>query len=206
MTVRPTAARGVEGIRVDDGVARGRRGLDVLRPDDRQADHLGADPRRSAPTRRSRALDAFEIEGLGHNIDFLSALMQHPRFRSGELTTGFIAEEYPDGFHGAPAIAELKRVARRDRRLRRDAPCRPRAAHRRAAGRPLCRRPADWRVRIDGTRPRRRARRRRPDGRRRRLLDWRCEYTPGDRTIDGRRIDGEDDRRADRQPTAPASS
>jgi propionyl-CoA carboxylase alpha chain len=49
------------------------------------------------------ALDRFEIEGPGHNIDFLSALMQHPRFRSGELTTGFIAEEYPEGFAGAPA-------------------------------------------------------------------------------------------------------
>ena len=33
--------------------------------------------------------------------------MQHPRFREGALTTGFIAEEYPDGFHGAPADAEL---------------------------------------------------------------------------------------------------
>ena len=53
------------------------------------------------------ALDAFEIEGIGDNIDFLSALMQHPRFRSGNITTGFIAEEYPDGFHGAPASEEL---------------------------------------------------------------------------------------------------
>jgi propionyl-CoA carboxylase alpha chain len=57
-----------------------------------------------------QALDAFEIEGLGHNIDFLSAIMQHPRFRSGELTTGFIAEEYPEGFQGAPATAELNRA------------------------------------------------------------------------------------------------
>ena len=53
------------------------------------------------------ALDRFEIEGLGHNIDFVSAIMQHPRFRSGELTTGFIAEEYPEGFQGAPASPEL---------------------------------------------------------------------------------------------------
>ena len=48
------------------------------------------------------ALDRFEIDGIGHNIDFLSALMQHPRFREGAITTGFIAEEYPEGFHGAP--------------------------------------------------------------------------------------------------------
>jgi propionyl-CoA carboxylase alpha chain len=56
------------------------------------------------------ALDAFEIEGLGHNIDFVSAIMQHPRFRAGELTTGFIAEEYPEGFAGAPADEERLRV------------------------------------------------------------------------------------------------
>jgi propionyl-CoA carboxylase alpha chain len=62
-----------------------------------------------APTRdeaaalQVHALDRFAIEGPGHNIDFLSALMQHPRFLSGEITTGFIAEEYPDGFTGAPA-------------------------------------------------------------------------------------------------------
>jgi propionyl-CoA carboxylase alpha chain len=46
------------------------------------------------------ALDAFEIEGIGHNLPFLSAVMDHPRFVAGEMTTGFIAEEYPDGFAG----------------------------------------------------------------------------------------------------------
>ncbi|MEO6581109.1 MAG: biotin/lipoyl-containing protein, partial [Sphingomicrobium sp.] len=50
---------------------------------------------------------AFQIDGVSDNIDFLSALMQHPRFRAGALTTGFIAEEYPDGFHGAPADDEV---------------------------------------------------------------------------------------------------
>src|SRR6185436_15587382 len=53
------------------------------------------------------ALDSFVLEGIGHNVDFLSALMQHPRFREGRLTTGFIAEEYPEGFAGAPADATL---------------------------------------------------------------------------------------------------
>jgi propionyl-CoA carboxylase alpha chain len=68
-----------------------------------------------APTREEAidtqiaALDTFEIEGPGNNLDFVSALMQHPRFRAGALTTGFIAEEYPDGFHGAPASPELIR-------------------------------------------------------------------------------------------------
>ena len=44
------------------------------------------------------ALDAYYIRGVNHNISFLNALMIHPRFRSGELTTNFIAEEFPDGF------------------------------------------------------------------------------------------------------------
>jgi propionyl-CoA carboxylase alpha subunit len=57
-----------------------------------------------APTRevaiaaQADALDAFYIDGIQHNIPFLAALMQHPRWQKGELSTGFIAEEYPDGF------------------------------------------------------------------------------------------------------------
>ncbi|MAU59265.1 MAG: acetyl/propionyl-CoA carboxylase subunit alpha [Parvibaculum sp.] len=46
------------------------------------------------------ALDQFHIEGIQHNIPFVNAIMEHPRFREGRLTTGFIAEEYPDGFSG----------------------------------------------------------------------------------------------------------
>ena len=53
------------------------------------------------------ALDAFQIDGIGDNVDFLSAVMQHPRFREGNITTNFIAEEYPEGFDGAPADAPL---------------------------------------------------------------------------------------------------
>jgi propionyl-CoA carboxylase alpha chain len=49
----------------------------------------------------SVALDEFEVEGIGHNLPFLSAVMEHPRFRSGEITTAFIAEDYPEGFAGA---------------------------------------------------------------------------------------------------------
>ncbi|OQM75819.1 acetyl-CoA carboxylase biotin carboxylase subunit [Manganibacter manganicus] len=57
-----------------------------------------------APTRiraidaMAEALDEFVVDGIEHNIPFLSALMQHPRWRAGRLSTGFIAEEYPDGF------------------------------------------------------------------------------------------------------------
>jgi propionyl-CoA carboxylase alpha chain len=62
-----------------------------------------------APTRegaidaQANALDGFAIEGIRHNISFLSAVMQHPRFRAGRLSTGFIGEEFPDGFHGLQA-------------------------------------------------------------------------------------------------------
>ncbi len=47
------------------------------------------------------ALDEFEVEGIGHNLPFLSAVMDHPRFASGDISTAFIAEEYPEGFAGA---------------------------------------------------------------------------------------------------------
>ena len=58
-----------------------------------------------APTRaraiaaQAEALDAFVIEGIRHNIPFLSTLMEHPRWQAGRLSTGFIAEEFPGGFH-----------------------------------------------------------------------------------------------------------
>ncbi|MEM9270769.1 MAG: biotin/lipoyl-containing protein, partial [Pseudomonadota bacterium] len=55
------------------------------------------------------ALDAFEVEGIGHNIPFLSAVMDHDRFVSGEITTAFIAEEYPDGFQGVDLPYETLR-------------------------------------------------------------------------------------------------
>jgi len=58
------------------------------------------------------ALDSFEVEGIGHNLPFLSAVMDHERFASGNITTAFIAEEYPEGFEGATLDDEaLRRVA-----------------------------------------------------------------------------------------------
>ncbi len=57
------------------------------------------------------ALDAFELEGIGHNLPFLSAVMDHDRFVSGDISTAFIAEEYPDGFAGVTLdVATLRRV------------------------------------------------------------------------------------------------
>jgi propionyl-CoA carboxylase alpha chain len=58
---------------------------------------------------QATALDAFVIDGIRHNIPFLSALMQNPRWREGRLSTGFIAEEFPDGFHPMMAKGEAER-------------------------------------------------------------------------------------------------
>jgi propionyl-CoA carboxylase alpha chain len=148
-----------------------------------------------APTREAAidaqvaALDAFEIEGPGTNLDFLSALMQHPRFRSGKITTGFIAEEYPDGFHGAPAspetlralagIAAFAATAEADRARRVDG----------QLGRRL-RPPADWVVRVGKTDH---AVTVSPDaltvdGRE---LPLAMEYTPGDQLVVAEPSDGE---------------
>ena len=68
------------------------------------------------------ALDGFELEGIGHNLPFLAAVYDHPKFTSGNMTTAFIEEEYPDGFEGvtldddaceriAAAAAAMHRVA-----------------------------------------------------------------------------------------------
>jgi propionyl-CoA carboxylase alpha chain len=98
----------INGVRVDDGVAEGGEVSMFYDPMIAKLVTWGK-TRDEAADLQIDALDRFEIEGLGHNIDFVSAIMQHPRFRSGELTTGFIAEEYPDGFHGAPASPDLMR-------------------------------------------------------------------------------------------------
>jgi len=55
------------------------------------------------------ALDAFTIEGIRHNIPFLAAIMAHPRWRAGTLSTGFIAEEFPRGFERAAPTGDLGR-------------------------------------------------------------------------------------------------
>lgn len=61
-----------------------------------------ASTRDAATDHMIRALDEFYISGIQHNIPFLSAIMEHPRWRSGEISTAFIAEEYPDGFYHRP--------------------------------------------------------------------------------------------------------
>src|SRR5690606_33283165 len=71
--------------------------------------------------------DSFEVEGVGNNLPFLSTVMDQQRFREGRLTTGYIAEEFPEGFSGSDlseahhadvvAAAALLMARREQRRL-----------------------------------------------------------------------------------------
>ncbi|MEA3080804.1 MAG: propionyl-CoA carboxylase alpha chain [Sphingomonadales bacterium] len=93
-------------VRIDDGVADG--GEVSMFYDPMIAKLITWAPTREAAIdAQVAALDQFVIDGIADNVDFLSALMQHPRFRDGNITTGFIAEEYPEGFDGAPADQQL---------------------------------------------------------------------------------------------------
>jgi propionyl-CoA carboxylase alpha chain len=182
----------VDGVRVDDGVDEG--GEVSMFYDPMIAKLITWAPTRlEAIDKQIAALDRFEIDGPGHNIDFVSALMQHERFRSGNITTGFIAEEYPDGFQGAPAspvllgklaaIGAFAAMAQADRARRIDG----------QLGKKL-KAPTGWQVKIgtgdEGT----------PydvvisgddvtvNGE---ALDMSLEYTPGDRLIEAEFEDGD---------------
>ena len=65
--------------------------------------------RAAAIEAQATALDSFYIDGIRHNIPFLSALMNHPRWREGNLSTGFIAEEFPKGFAARAPEGEIAR-------------------------------------------------------------------------------------------------
>jgi propionyl-CoA carboxylase alpha chain len=69
-----------------------------------------APSRAAAITAQSDALDAFVIDGIRHNVPFLAALMAHPRWQTGKLSTGFIAEEFPGGFHAVAPQGETAKV------------------------------------------------------------------------------------------------
>ena len=172
--------RGEDGIRVDAGVEEGGEVSIFYDPMIAKLITWG-ETRDEAADLQIAALDKFEIEGLGHNIDFVSAIMQHPRFRSGELTTGFIAEEYPDGFHGAAvaddlppalaAIAGFVATAEADRARRVDGQLGDRLDP-----------PHKWRVTIGGTPHKVKVGQKhiKVDGD---PVDIALEYTPGDRLV-----------------------
>jgi propionyl-CoA carboxylase alpha chain len=90
-------------VRVDTGIEEGSEVSMFYDPMIAKLITYGAD-RNEAIANMNDALDAYYIRGVSHNISFLNALMAHPRFIEGRLTTNFIAEEYPDGFHAADVV------------------------------------------------------------------------------------------------------
>jgi propionyl-CoA carboxylase alpha chain len=178
-------------VRVDTGVDEGGEISMHYDPMIAKLIGIGADRNAAIASIRS-ALDGFLIRGVNHNIPFLAALMHHPRFVEGRLTTKFIAEEFPDGFHGtAPAGEAADRLAAlgaallhrqalrstnpgpRDWVLRHDRQNRPATVEEAAGG---------WRVTLDG-----------------RLSVVHGEWQPGsmlfDGTVDGERMVAQIDRR-----------
>lgn len=90
-------------VRIDTGVGEGSEISMFYDPMIAKLATHGPD-RASAIARMQDALDAYFIRGTGHNTAFLASIMAHPRFASGQFTTNFIAEEYPEGY--APAAPE----------------------------------------------------------------------------------------------------
>ncbi len=110
---RPPEEVSVEGaiVRNDTGVYEGGEISMYYDPMIAKLCTWGPDRMASIEGMRA-ALDSFEVEGIGHNLPFLSAVMDHPKFVSGNFTTAFIAEEYPDGFEGAELDEpSLRRIA-----------------------------------------------------------------------------------------------
>jgi propionyl-CoA carboxylase alpha chain len=107
---RPPAESSADGITVrnDTGVQEG--GEISIYYDPMIAKLVTHAPSRAAAIEaQSTALDAFYVDGIRHNIPFLSALMNHPRWREGRLSTGFIAEEFPKGFLAHAPEGEVAR-------------------------------------------------------------------------------------------------
>ncbi|MEQ8698337.1 MAG: acetyl/propionyl/methylcrotonyl-CoA carboxylase subunit alpha [Bauldia litoralis] len=145
----PDDEDGDGSIRVDTGVGEGAEISMFYDPMIAKLVAYGAD-RPEAIERLARALDAYYVRGVEHNMGFLAAVIRHPRFAEGRLSTDFIADEYPDGFGGAPAdpddravliavAAAINAVTReRDAGISGRMPDRPAAVN------------GEWTVKIDG--------------------------------------------------------
>ena len=103
--VRYQSPKETHHVRVDTGVTEGGEISMYYDPMIAKLITFGADRAEAIQHMRS-ALDSYYIRGVNHNIGFLSALIAHSRFQSGNITTNFIAEEYPDGFHPQDLPAE----------------------------------------------------------------------------------------------------
>ncbi len=98
-----------EGVRVDDGVYEGSEISLFYDPMVAKLITV-AKTRTEAIDKMREALDIYYIRGIGHNINFLAAVMLNEKFRSGDISTNFISEEYPDGFKGAPLTEDVKNI------------------------------------------------------------------------------------------------
>src|ERR1700688_2572145 len=107
---RPPLESSINGITVRNDT-RGQEGGEILIYSDPMIAKLvtHAPSRAAAIEGQATALDSFYIDGIRHNIPFLSALMHHPRWREGNLSTGFIAEEFPKGFAARAPEGEVAR-------------------------------------------------------------------------------------------------
>jgi len=101
--VRYLAPAETDTVRVDTGIEEGSEVSMFYDPMIAKLVTYGAD-RNEAIANMNNALDSYFIRGVSHNISFLNALIAHPRFLDGRLTTNFIAEEYPDGFHASDVV------------------------------------------------------------------------------------------------------
>ena len=99
-----------EGVRVDSGVYEGGEVSMFYDPMIAKLITYG-DDRKQAVERMVEALDNYYIRGVNHNISFLNALMVHPRFVEGRLTTNFIADEFPDGFNADLVVQDDPAIA-----------------------------------------------------------------------------------------------
>ncbi len=102
------------GVRVDTGVAEGTEISMFYDPMIAKLITGGSD-RPEAARRMADALERIDIRGVSHNVPFLAALVTHPEFMAGRMTTGFIDEAFPDGFAGAglddDQVAALRAIA-----------------------------------------------------------------------------------------------
>jgi propionyl-CoA carboxylase alpha chain len=98
-----------QGVRVDDGVYEGSE-ISLFYDPMIAKLITTAKTRLAAINKMREALDIYYIRGIGHNVNFLAAVMLNQRFRKGDISTNFIAEEYPGGFKGAPMTPEVKDV------------------------------------------------------------------------------------------------
>jgi len=138
-----------ERVRVDSGVREGDQVSVYYDPMLAKVIARGKD-RAEAIATLGAALDSFIVRGVAHNIRFLSAVVRHPRFAAGRISTDFIAEAFPDGFLGAELAPESlvrllasaafihRRVAERDLTIGGRMPSIPTGPA------------SDWVVRVDG--------------------------------------------------------